>query len=134
MTQPGAAGEPLTYLGEYAVRRVLGEGGMGVVYDATERLSGRRPLFVVDVGTRGLKDDGLAAIIGLAPRRVVLRGTNPRSLARNVAAFTARGWELRRVLTYDVSPHTPFVEIVAVLHSADRTAPERRAPRRRTVR
>lgn len=105
-----------------------------VLEDTADRLKGRRPLFVVDVGTRGLKDDALAAIAGFAPRRIVLRGTNPRSLARNTAAFVARGWELKRVLTYDVAPHTPFVEIVAVLHSADPTAPERRAPRRRTVR
>jgi hypothetical protein len=32
----------LERLGEYAIHRVIGEGGMGIVYEATERLSGRR--------------------------------------------------------------------------------------------
>ena len=29
-------------IGEFAVHRVIGEGGMGIVYEATERLSGRK--------------------------------------------------------------------------------------------
>ena len=32
----------LERIGEYAVHRVIGEGGMGIVYEATERLSGRK--------------------------------------------------------------------------------------------
>src|SRR5436190_17573309 len=33
---------PMERIGEYLVKRLVGEGGMGKVYEAEERLSGRR--------------------------------------------------------------------------------------------
>ena len=37
-----AEGGEIDRIGDYALTRILGEGGMGVVYEATERLTGRR--------------------------------------------------------------------------------------------
>jgi hypothetical protein len=34
---------------------------------------------------------------------------------------------------WDMDPNSPFAEAVAVLVSPDKSAPERRAPRRKTV-
>lgn len=42
MTSPAPDSHRLERLGDYSVLRVVGEGGMGIVYEATERLSGRR--------------------------------------------------------------------------------------------
>lgn len=98
------------------------------------RLEGRRPLIVASAGTRGLSGPVMEAMVALNPRRIAVRGTNPRSFARNLAHLAARGFSVSAVTPYDVAPHTPFVEMVAVLTSTDTTPPEKRAPRRRTVR
>jgi eukaryotic-like serine/threonine-protein kinase len=42
MAMFGPDSHRLERLGEYSIHRVIGEGGMGIVYEATERLSGRR--------------------------------------------------------------------------------------------
>jgi 23S rRNA (uracil1939-C5)-methyltransferase len=104
-----------------------------VLDDAGARLVGRRPLVVADTGRRGLEDADLAAIVTLAPRRVALIGTNPRALARDAGRLAAKGWTLRSVTPYDMAPHTPFVESVALLVSNDTAAPTLRAPRRKRI-
>ncbi|NUO50303.1 MAG: serine/threonine protein kinase [Polyangiaceae bacterium] len=42
MTSPSPDSHKLDRLGDYTVMRVIGEGGMGIVYEAVERLTGRR--------------------------------------------------------------------------------------------
>lgn len=102
---------------------------------ALPRLAGRRPLVLAHAGTRGLDAGVVAALRALSPRRVVVTGTNPRSFARAVAALAEGGAMVPEpVQLWDVAPHTPFVLASARLVSTDRSAPERRAPRRRAVR
>lgn len=104
-----------------------------VLAASTGRLDGRRPLVVADTGRRGLDDADLAALVALAPRRIALLGGNPRALARDAERIAARGWSVRSVVPYDLAPHSPYVETVALLVSSDQRAPTRRAPRRKRV-
>jgi tRNA/tmRNA/rRNA uracil-C5-methylase (TrmA/RlmC/RlmD family) len=98
------------------------------------RLEGLRPLVVADVGRKGLGAETLEAVAALAPRRVALVGKNPNALAQDARTLTKHGLQLQRVVPFDVSPHTAFVETVALLASPDSSPPARRAPRRKALR
>jgi 23S rRNA (uracil1939-C5)-methyltransferase len=102
--------------------------------DVAPRLAGRRPLVVLHTGTLGLDPAVGAAVLALAPRRVLLLGGNPRALANDARALAEAGYRLARVVTHDVDPHTPFSQGAALLVSRDASTPELRAPRRKLVR
>ncbi len=110
------------------------------VLDAAEwttvlaRLDGRRPRVMADTGTRGLDDEAVARIVGSVPRRVVLLGSNPRAMARDVRALARGGLLPRSVRAWPILPHQPHLSMVAVLDHPDEAPPERRAPRRTRVR
>lgn len=113
---------------------VAGEALSEALATVASRLEGRRPLVVVDTGTKGLDKDLGAALAALAPRRVLVLGSNPRALARDAKAWVGEGYRLRSVTCYDVDPHTPFSRGAALLESNDTSAPTLRAPRRTIVR
>ncbi len=119
-----------------ATNQVSAEFFEGPVTEALEspRLAGLRPLVYLDAERRGLDGEVMTALEQLSPRRIALACTNPRALARDIALLSGKGYDLRRIVSYDVSPFTPFVESVALLVSRDLRGPERRAPQRRTVR
>lgn len=52
----------------------------------------------------------------LHPRTLVYISCNPTTLARDLAVFTKNGYALTEVTPYDLHPHTPHVEALAVLH------------------
>ncbi|MDP2305166.1 MAG: hypothetical protein Q8P18_03985 [Pseudomonadota bacterium] len=98
------------------------------------RLAGRRPIAVVDVGPKGVDAPTMELLLALDLRRVALVSNNPRALARDIARLVGGGLRLERLLPYDTAPHTMFGDTVALLTSADTTAPTLRAPRRKTIR
>lgn len=103
--------------------------------DVAPRLEGRRPHLLLHGGTRGLPGPAKAAAAAFRARRVVVTGTNPRALARDVRALVDQAeLDLVGVDLWDVRPHTPFVLATARLVSRDPTPPTRRAPRRKTLR
>lgn len=104
-----------------------------VIDESRARLEGRRPLVVAELGRRGLAEADVAAIAGLSPRRVALIGANARAVAKDAGRIAAAGFRLDRVVPYDLRPHTPFVETLALLASLDERPPEKRAPRRKRV-
>ncbi len=59
---------------------------------------------------------------------------NPRALARDLAELVGRGLEIRWMRAYDMFPHTPHVEVVAMLAARQEAKPAGRAPRRRRIR
>lgn len=101
---------------------------------ANPRLSGLRPLLYLANERKGIDDGGMEMLQQLSPRRILLSSTNPRGLARDIAQLNGHGYDLRRILAYDVAPFTPFTENFALLVSRDLRGPDRRAPQRRTVR
>jgi 23S rRNA (uracil1939-C5)-methyltransferase len=98
------------------------------------RIAGLRPLVCIDTERKGLEAPDLEALLAAAPRKLFLSCANPRALAKDIAAIVRRGYLLKRISAYDVAPFTPFTENTALLVSPDQRRPQRRAPRRKTVR
>ena len=63
-----------------------------------------------------------AAVVGelsrLAPRAIAYVACDPASLARDLAAFTARGYRLDSLRAFDMFPQTQHVECVALITRA----------------
>ena len=108
---------------------------LDVLPDVAKRLTGRRPLVIVDPARRGLEPGVVPAMLDLHPRRIVYISCNPRAMARDLAGFVERGWSIGTVRPFDMFPHTAHVEVVAVLDAPDADeAPQTRGPRRKVVR
>ena len=72
-------------------------------------------VIVVDPPRVGLHPDALAAIITHRPQKIVYVSCNPATFARDLGEFLKNGYELRTVQPVDMFPHTPHIEIVALL-------------------
>ncbi len=112
----------------------VGDSWPEAVAAAAPRLMGRRPLVWIDTGRKELGARVVEAVQSVDPRRVVLQGSNPPALARELARWLGLGWEFGGMERWDVDPHAPFAEAVAVLVSPNQAAPEKRSPRRRALR
>jgi serine/threonine-protein kinase len=83
-------------IGEYLVRRMLGEGGMGKVYEAEERLSGRRVALKVLRPELARSDDGRRLF--LSEMQILAHLEHP-GVVRSLASFEHEG-QLVLVLEY----------------------------------
>lgn len=99
-----------------------------------KRLADRHPVVVVDPARRGLEAGVIAALLELAPRRVLVVSCNPRALARDLAVFQARGYSVAHLRPYDMFPNTAHLEVLAVLEPPDGSVLSGRGPRRKVVR
>ncbi len=70
---------------------------------------------VLDPPRAGAKKPVVDALAELRPAQVVYVACDSVALARDVALFAERGYELRSVRSFDLFPHTHHVESVAVL-------------------
>ena len=70
---------------------------------------------VLDPPREGIHADVAAALIDLAPGRIVYVSCNPATLARDLAVFAAGGYRPDAVLPVDMFPHTAHVECVTAL-------------------
>lgn len=104
------------------------------VPDVRRRLGERRPVVVVNPARRGLEEGVVDGIVDLNPRRIGYISCNPRALARDLADFRSRGFEIGEVQLFDMFPNTPHVECLVVLSGKDADVPGPRAPRRKVVR
>jgi tRNA/tmRNA/rRNA uracil-C5-methylase (TrmA/RlmC/RlmD family) len=52
------------------------------------------------------------------PRASAYLSCDPDTLARDLAALSSREYRVRNVTTFDMLPHTPHVEALAILDRA----------------
>ncbi len=77
---------------------------------------GLRPdVVTVDPPRKGLAEDVVHTIAGMAPRCVVYVSCDPATLARDVARFAALGYEAERAAAVDMFPRADHVETVVLL-------------------
>lgn len=72
-------------------------------------------LVVVDPPRKGCDETLLATLVQMQPSRLVYVSCNPKSLARDLAWLTERGFSLEQATPVDMFPHTMHVEAVVLL-------------------
>jgi len=77
-----------------------------------------RDVVVLDPPRTGAKRAVVEAVAGLGPRVVAYVACDPAALARDVATFAERGYQMASLRAFDLFPMTHHVECVAVLHPA----------------
>ena len=75
-------------------------------------------ILVLDPPRSGLSSKALKHALDLAVPGVIYISCNAEALARDVEAFTGRGYVLRLIAPFDFFPHTPHLETLAVLETA----------------
>ena len=75
----------------------------------------RPDLVIVDPPRAGLHPRTVKGLIALAPPAIIYVSCNPATLARDLAALTAEGYQADRMRILDLFPHTPHVETIVRL-------------------
>ena len=88
---------------------------VGRVEHVLASLPGRPDVVVADPPRRGLGRATVAALCARTPARVVYIACDPAALARDVALFSAKGYDLTALRAFDAFPMTHHVECVAAL-------------------
>ncbi len=82
---------------------------------AADRLRLRKATVVLDPPRSGAGKAVVHDLVECAPAQIVYVACDPIALARDVALFTERGYELVRLRAFDLFPNTHHVEAVATL-------------------
>ncbi len=98
------------------------------------KLKGTGAKVVVDPARRGLEEGVREAIVELEPSRFAYVACSVRSLVNDVAPLVKAGWRLQPLELFAMFPHTPNVEVLAVLDPPEAPEADRRAPKRQLVR
>jgi 23S rRNA (uracil1939-C5)-methyltransferase len=75
----------------------------------------RADLLVVNPPRKGCAPAVLDAVTRLAPRAIAYLSCDPDTLARDLARLAERGYEIEPVTPFDMLPHTPHLEALAIL-------------------
>jgi 23S rRNA (uracil1939-C5)-methyltransferase len=75
----------------------------------------RADLVVLNPPRKGCAPAVLTEVVRLAPRAIAYLSCDPDTLARDLAVLAARGYRCDAVTPFDMLPHTPHVEALAVL-------------------
>jgi tRNA/tmRNA/rRNA uracil-C5-methylase (TrmA/RlmC/RlmD family) len=78
-------------------------------------LDGRPDVIVADPPRKGLGRELVDALCARAPERIVHVACDPAALARDLALFAGRGYELEQLRAFDAFPMTHHFECVALL-------------------
>ncbi len=111
---PSATGAATALLAE------SGRGGANVRFltgDAARCLAGvaAADVLVLNPPRRGCAAEVLAAVLRLRPSLVAYLSCEPKTLARDLAVLVGGGARLVRATPYDMMPHTPHVETLALV-------------------
>jgi 23S rRNA (uracil1939-C5)-methyltransferase len=87
----------------------------GAVERVLERLDRRFDAAILDPPRRGCHPQALAALLRLAPARLVYVSCHPATLARDLKKLTAGGYRVTNVRPVDLFPQTPHIESVSIL-------------------
>ena len=74
-------------------------------------------LVLLDPPRSGLQSKARQALLSLAPEQIIYVSCDPSSLARDLKAFKAEGYELTNIHGFDMFPQTFHIEAIAVLKS-----------------
>ena len=88
-----------------------------VAGDAAQALGqiDRAEVVVLNPPRKGCAPEVLAEVARLAPRAIAYLSCDPETLARDLALLATRGYRARAVTPFDMLPHTPHVEALAVI-------------------
>ena len=75
----------------------------------------RADAVVLNPPRKGCAPEVLAEVVRLAPRTVAYLSCDPDTLARDLAWLAGHGLRPRTVTPFDMLPHTPHVEALALL-------------------
>jgi 23S rRNA (uracil1939-C5)-methyltransferase len=75
----------------------------------------RADLIVLNPPRKGCAPAVLDQVVRLAPRAIAYLSCDPDTLARDLALLATRGYRCDAVTPFDMLPHTPHVEALAVL-------------------
>jgi 23S rRNA (uracil1939-C5)-methyltransferase len=78
----------------------------------------RADVVVLNPPRKGCALEVLAGVVRLAPRAIAYLSCDPHTLARDLARLATRGYRTEAVTPYDMLPHTPHVEALAILRRA----------------
>ena len=82
---------------------------------------------VLNPPRKGCSPDVLAAVARLRPPMLAYLSCNPRTLARDLAVLSAAGAQVVTVIPFDMLPHTPHVETLALVRFATQESVQPRA-------
>jgi 23S rRNA (uracil1939-C5)-methyltransferase len=91
---------------------------VGRVEHVLERFDQQFDAAILDPPRRGCHPQALAALLRLAPSRLVYVACHPATLARDLKTLVAGGYRVERVQPVDLFPQTPHIESVCVLARA----------------
>jgi 23S rRNA (uracil1939-C5)-methyltransferase len=92
-------------------------GARFVAGDVASRIAAldRADLVVVNPPRKGCAPKVLAEVVRLAPRAIAYLSCDPDTLARDLAWLAGHGYRPTDVTPYDMLPHTPHVEALAIV-------------------
>jgi 23S rRNA (uracil1939-C5)-methyltransferase len=70
---------------------------------------------VLNPPRRGCSAEVIAAVVRLRPQLLAYLSCDPRTLARDLAVLAGAGAQVVRVIPFDMMPHTPHVETLALV-------------------
>jgi 23S rRNA (uracil1939-C5)-methyltransferase len=93
-----------------------------VTADVAARLAAveHADLVVVNPPRKGCAPGVLEQLLRLAPRAVAYLSCDPDTLARDLAWLAAHGYRARSVTPFDMLPHTPHIEALAIIEPTAR--------------
>jgi len=75
-------------------------------------------MVIVDPPRQGCHKKALAALLKLAPQKIIYISCDPATLARDAGRLVQGGYELVEIQLVDMFPQTCHVETVTLLHLA----------------